>query len=113
MLRGASFTPIQFRRLAKHSPVISDLKEAKALRDELAYNQLVHAEDWTAVASVMIGGRLVVDKRRLYEALEPVVGSYRPGLASTPYHIHPAGRAWIDRGFQVRISGRRTVRAPA
>jgi hypothetical protein len=68
-------------------------------------NQLVHSEDGTAVASVMIGGRLVVDNRRvltvdlerlrdrveaarerlaaanadnrrLYEALEPVVGSY-------------------------------------
>jgi len=68
----------------------------------------------------MIGGRLVVDKRRLltvdldrlrdrvavardrlaaanadnrrlYEALEPVVGSYCPGLARTPYHIHRYG----------------------
>jgi hypothetical protein len=28
-------------------------------------NQLVHAEDGTAVASVMIGGRLGVDNRRL------------------------------------------------
>jgi guanine deaminase len=79
-------------------------------------NQLVHTEDGTAVASVMIGGRLIVDNRRLvtadlsglagrieaararlaaanadnrrlYEALEPVVGSHCPGLASTPYHI--------------------------
>jgi guanine deaminase len=64
----------------------------------------------------MIGGRLVVDNRRvvtvdldrvtearerlaaanadhrrLYEALEPVVGSYCPGLARTPYHIHRYG----------------------
>jgi len=80
-------------------------------------NQLVHTEDGTAVASVMIGGRLVVDNRRLvtvdldrlrnrveaarerlraanadsrrlYEALEPVVGSYCPALARTPYHVH-------------------------
>jgi guanine deaminase len=31
------------------------------------------------------------DHRRLYEALEPVVGSYCPGLARTPYHIHRYG----------------------
>ncbi len=83
-------------------------------------NQLVHTEDGTAVASVMIGGRLVVDNRRvltldlerlrdrveaarerlaaanadnrrLYEALEPVVGSYCPGLAGSPYHVHRYG----------------------
>src|SRR5215471_798069 len=83
-------------------------------------NQLVHTEDGTAVDSVMIGGRLVVDNhklltvdlgrlrdrvaearerlaaanadnRRLYEALEPVVGSYCPGLARTPYHVHRYG----------------------
>jgi guanine deaminase len=83
-------------------------------------NQLVHCEDGTAVASVMIGGRLVVDNRRvttvdlarlrdrvaaarerlaaanadnrrLYQALEPVVGSHCPGLASTPYHVHRYG----------------------
>jgi guanine deaminase len=83
-------------------------------------NQLVHTEDGTAVASVMIGGRLVVDNhrvttvdlprlaqrvevtrerlaaanadnRRLYEALEPVVGSHCPGMARAPYHIHRYG----------------------
>jgi 5-methylthioadenosine/S-adenosylhomocysteine deaminase len=83
-------------------------------------NQLVHVEDGTAVMSVMIGGRLVVDNRRvttvdldrlrdrvaaardrlaaanidnrrLYEALEPVVGSHCPGLAATPYHVHRYG----------------------
>ena len=31
------------------------------------------------------------DNRRLYEALEPVVGSYCPGLARTPYHDHRYG----------------------
>jgi len=31
------------------------------------------------------------DNRRLYEALEPVVGSYCPGLARTPYHVHRYG----------------------
>jgi len=83
-------------------------------------NQLVHPEDGTAVASVMIGGRLVVDNRRittvdlarlrervaaardrlaaanadsrrLYEALVPVVGSHCPGLAAAPYHVHRYG----------------------
>jgi guanine deaminase len=83
-------------------------------------NQLVHCEDGSAVASVMIGGRMIVenrrvltvdlgglrrraeaarerlaaanaDNRRLYDALEPVVGSHCPGLARTPYHIHRYG----------------------
>ena len=83
-------------------------------------NQLVHTEDGTAVTSVMIGGRLVVDNRqvvtvdlgrlreriaaarerlaavnaddrRLYEALMPVVGSHCPGLAASPYHVHRYG----------------------
>src|SRR5215472_10061186 len=83
-------------------------------------NQLVHTEDGTAVDSVMIGGDLVVenrrivtvdldrlrdriaaarerlaavnaDNRRLYEALVPVVGSYCPGLAAAPYHVHRYG----------------------
>ena len=31
------------------------------------------------------------DNRRLYEALEPVVGSYCPGLARMPYHVHRYG----------------------
>ena len=83
-------------------------------------NQLVHAEDGNAVDSVMIGGRLVVrnrkpveidlaklreraetarerlhaanaDNRKLYAALEPVVGSFCPGLARMPYHVHRYG----------------------
>jgi guanine deaminase len=83
-------------------------------------NQLVHCEDGNAVDSVMIGGRMVVenrrpvgidlaglgaradaarerlaalnaDNRRLYDALEPVVGSYCPGLARMPYHVHRYG----------------------
>jgi guanine deaminase len=83
-------------------------------------NQLVHCEDGTAVDTVMIGGRLVVqnrriltvdlarlrdraeaardrlaaanaDNRRLYEALAPVVGSHCPGLAHLPYHVHRYG----------------------
>src|SRR5436190_8889930 len=83
-------------------------------------NQLVHTEDGTAVARVMIGGRRVVDyrrvttvdlgrlrdrvaaardrlaaanadNRRLYEALVPIVGSHCPGLAGAPYHVHRYG----------------------
>jgi guanine deaminase len=83
-------------------------------------NQLVHTEDGNAVHSVMIGGRMVVenrrpltvdlarlrdkaaaarerldaanaDNRRLYEALEPIVGSHCPGLARAPYHVHRYG----------------------
>jgi 5-methylthioadenosine/S-adenosylhomocysteine deaminase len=83
-------------------------------------NQLVHTEDGGAVASVMIGGRLILDNRRLltidlerlrarveaardrlaaanadnrrlYEALEPVVGSHCPGLARAAYHIDRYG----------------------
>jgi len=83
-------------------------------------NQFVHCEDGTAVDSVMVGGRLVVehrriltvdlarlrdraaasrdrlaaanaDNRRLYEALAPVVGSHCPGMARAPYHVHRYG----------------------
>jgi guanine deaminase len=79
-------------------------------------NQLVHTEDGSAVRHVMIGGRLVVENRRLttvdlpklareveaarerlarlnaplrslFERLAPVVGRYCPGLAHMPYHI--------------------------
>lgn len=87
-----------------------------------ATNALVHTEDGSAVHSVMVGGRMVVENRRLlnvdlaklardaenarerleklnrenktlYERLEPIVGSYCPGLAKTPYHINRYG-AW-------------------
>jgi guanine deaminase len=79
-------------------------------------NQLVHAEDATAVRHVMIGGRFVyrdgrhttIDLRRLaieaeaarerleaatvtqkalFDALEPVVASFCSGLAGRPYHL--------------------------
>lgn len=83
-------------------------------------NQIVHAEDGSAVHSVMIGGRLVVENRRLltvdlpklaaraaasqarraeltgvarklYDRLEMVVGTFCPGLAKAPLHIHRYG----------------------
>jgi guanine deaminase len=100
--------------------VMLDLDHPNWLPFNDPVNQLVHTEDGTAVASVMIGGRLVVDNRRvvtvdlnglrnrveaardrlaaanadnrrLYEALEPVVGSHCPGLARAPYHIDRYG----------------------
>jgi cytosine/adenosine deaminase-related metal-dependent hydrolase len=79
-------------------------------------NQLVHTEDGGAVTHVMIGGRLIVEHRRvttvdvpalarevdaarrrltevtaparaLYERLAPLVGRFCPGLAHVPYHV--------------------------
>lgn len=83
-------------------------------------NALVHAEDGTAVHSVMVGGRMVVEDhklltvdlanlaakaeesrvrrekitapaKKLYERLEKVVGTFCPGLAKAPLHIHRYG----------------------
>jgi cytosine/adenosine deaminase-related metal-dependent hydrolase len=80
-------------------------------------NQLVHTEDGNAVEDVMIGGRMVVEHRRvttvdvtalareveaararlaranaagkaLYEQLATVVGKFCPGLAHAPYHVN-------------------------
>jgi cytosine/adenosine deaminase-related metal-dependent hydrolase len=100
--------------------VLLDLDHPNWLPFNDPVNQLVHSEDGNAVHSVMIAGRMVVenrrvlnvdmerlrtrdeaarerlaaanaDNRRLYDALEPVVGSYCPGLARTPYHVHRYG----------------------
>ena len=83
-------------------------------------NQIVHTEDGGAVASVMIGGRMIVDERRLttvdidalgreaeaararleaanadhramFERLEGAVGAYCTGLARQPHHLHRYG----------------------
>ena len=80
-------------------------------------NALVHTEDGSAVHSVMVGGRMVLENRKLvnvdlaklareaenarerlerlnrdnkalYERLEPVVGSFCPALAKQPLHIN-------------------------
>jgi guanine deaminase len=115
-----------FDRIGRIAPgwkadlVMLDLDHPNWLPLNNPVNQLVHAEDGTAVDGVMIGGRMVVenrrvltvdlarlrqraeaardrlaslnaDNRRLYEALEPVVGSYCPGLAAIPYHVHRYG----------------------
>jgi 5-methylthioadenosine/S-adenosylhomocysteine deaminase len=100
--------------------VLLDLNHPNWLPCNDPVNQLVHCEDGNAVDSVMIGGRWVVrgrkpvgvdlvrlreraeaarerlaaanaDNRRLFEALAPVVGSYCPGLARLPYHVHRFG----------------------
>ena len=80
-------------------------------------NQLVHCEDGTGVDSVMIGGKFVVEDRKLvkvdleklaveaeearerlmrlraekasmYVALERIAGDFCPNLAREPFHIH-------------------------
>jgi 5-methylthioadenosine/S-adenosylhomocysteine deaminase len=100
--------------------VMLDLDHPNWLPFNNPVNQLVHSEDGNAVASVMIGGRIVVDNRRvttvdmarlserieaarerlvavnadnrrLYQALEPVVGSHCPGMARLPYQIDRYG----------------------
>ena len=83
-------------------------------------NQMVHTEDGSSVTHVMIGGRMVVRDRapvnvdmadlarkaeaararlakvnrpgkKLFERLERIVGTFCPGLALTPHHIHRYG----------------------
>ena len=80
-------------------------------------NQVVHTEDGSGVHSVMIGGRMIVENRKLltvdlpklaaqaaasqarraaptaearklFDRLEKVVGAFCPGLAKAPLHIH-------------------------
>jgi 5-methylthioadenosine/S-adenosylhomocysteine deaminase len=115
-----------FDRIGRIAPgwkadlVFLDLNHPNWLPLNNPVNQLVHCEDGSAVDSVMIGGRMVVenrrlmtldlaklrerattardrlaaanaDNKRLYEALEPIVGSHCPGLARQPYHVHRYG----------------------
>ena len=83
-------------------------------------NAVAHIEDGTGVHSVMIGGRMIVENRKiltvdlprlaaqaaasqarraplvgagkkLYQQLEKVVGTFCPGLAKEPLHIHRYG----------------------
>jgi len=90
-------------------------------------NAIVHTEDGSAVHSVMIGGRMVVENRqlltvdmaalaaraeesrarrekisaparRLYQRLEKVVGTFCPGLAKTPLHINRYGAGHDQHG---------------
>jgi guanine deaminase len=90
-------------------------------------NQIVHTEDGTSVHSVMIGGRMVVENRKLltvdlaglaakaeksrerlekankpakalYDRLEKIVGTFCPGLAKQPLHIDRFGGAHYHYG---------------
>jgi guanine deaminase len=96
--------------------VFLDLGHINWLPFNGATNQLVHTEDGGGVEDVMIGGRMVVERRRittvdmqalareaeaarerlarvnapgkeLYERLATVVGRFCPGLAHMPYHV--------------------------
>ena len=96
--------------------VFLDLGSINWIPHHWSVNQMVHAEDGTGVRHVMIGGRFVVQDRRLltmdlaklaaeaeaaserlealnaewkglFERLEPVVASFCPALAAQPYHL--------------------------
>lgn len=96
--------------------VFLDLGSINWIPHHWSVNQMVHAEDGTSVRHVMIGGRFIVQDRRLltmdlaklaieaeaarerlealnaerkglFERLEPVVAAFCPALASQPYHL--------------------------
>jgi guanine deaminase len=96
--------------------VFLDLASINWIPHNWSVNQLVHTEDGTGVRHVMIGGRFVVQDRRLltldlarlaveaeaarerletlnaefkdlYVKLEPVVASFCPAFAAQPYHL--------------------------
>jgi len=100
--------------------VFLDLHTVNWMPFNNAVNQLVHTEEGSAVHSVMVGGRMVVEDRRvigvdmaalarrveetrarlegatrpnkqLFEQVEQVVNSFCPGLAKMPYHIDRFG----------------------
>jgi guanine deaminase len=100
--------------------VFLDLQHVNWIPTNDPVNQVVHAEDGTGVHSVMIGGRMVVENRKLltvdlpklaaraaasqarrapltaeakklYHRLEKVVGTFCPGLAKAPLHIDRFG----------------------
>jgi guanine deaminase len=104
----------------KADVVFLDLNNINWIPLNDAINALVHSEDGSAVHSVMIGGRMVVEDRKLlnvdlaklardaenarerleklnrenknlYDKLEPIVGTFCPALAKTPFHIHRYG----------------------
>jgi 5-methylthioadenosine/S-adenosylhomocysteine deaminase len=97
--------------------VFLDLEHVNWIPLNHPVNALVHTEDGSAVHSVMVGGRMVVESRKLvnvdlarlardaerarerlerlnrenkslYKSLEPIVGSFCPALAREPLHIN-------------------------
>ena len=112
-----------FEKLGRLAPgykadiVFLDLGNVNWIPLNNAVNALVHTEDGSAVHSVMVGGRMVLENRRLldvdlaklardaesarerlerlnrdnkalYEKLEPIVGSFCPALAKQPLPIN-------------------------
>ena len=100
--------------------VFLDLHHVNWIPTNDPVNALVHTEDGTGVHSVMVGGRMVVENhklltvdlaalaakveesrarrqkitspaKKLYGRLEAVVGTFCPGLAKAPLHIHRFG----------------------
>jgi guanine deaminase len=100
--------------------VFLDLHHVNWIPTNDVVNQIVHTEDGSGVHSVMVGGRMIVENRKLltvdlpklaaqaaasqarraeltagakklYERLEKVVGAFCPGLAKAPLHIHRFG----------------------
>src|SRR5215468_5742825 len=97
--------------------VFLDLHHVNWIPTNDVVNQIVHTEDGSGVHSVMVGGRMIVENRKLltvdlpklaaqaaasqarraeltgpakklFERLEKVVGAFCPGLAKAPLHIH-------------------------
>ena len=112
-----------FEKLGRLAPgykadiVFLDLGNVNWIPLNNAVNALVHTEDGSAVHSVMVGGRMVLENRRLvnvdlaklardaesarerlerlnrdnkalYETLEPIVGGFCPALAKQPLPIN-------------------------
>jgi guanine deaminase len=112
--------------------VFLDLEHVNWIPCNDPINQLVHTEDGTAVHSVMIGGRMVVENRRLltidmasiarqaeqararlekhnrsskslYFKLEKIVGTFCPGLAKQPLHIDRFGGGHYRYGHHCTV----------
>jgi len=111
--------------------VFLDLEQVNWIPCNDPTNQIVHTEDGTGVHSVMIGGRMVVENRKLltvdladlarkaeksrerlekaneparvlYGKLESIVGTFCPGLAKQPLHIDRFGGAHYHYDHEVR-----------
>jgi guanine deaminase len=102
---------------AKADVVFLDLGHVNYIPLHDPVNQIVHAEDGTGVDSVMVGGRMIVERRRLTsidtsrlaaqaesaverlraanaetrrfsDAMATAVGRFCGGLAAAPYHVN-------------------------
>ena len=120
--------------------VFLDLEHVNWIPCNDPINQLVHTEDGTAVHSVMIGGRMIVENRRLltidmaslarrveavrarlekhnragqslYYKLEKVVGTFCPGLAKQSLHIDRFGGGHYRYGHQCKTCRTQAGRA--